>query len=200
MLATDRKRGHLIFYNENELSELGLKHYGKNVKISKLAVFYKSNLISIGNNSRIDDFCAVSGEVSIGNNVHITVHCSITASISPIVIDDFVGIAAGCHIFSSMDDFSGKTLTNPTIPVKYKDIEHGTVKIGKHSIIGASSVIFPSVDVGEGSAIGAMTLVNKSTDPWGIYVGVPARKLKDRSEDLKKLEELYLNEINKDKS
>ncbi len=154
-------------------------------------------MISIGDNSRIDDFCAVSGEIYIGSNVHITVHCSITASLSPIFIGDFVGIAAGCHIFSSMDDFSGKTLTNPTVPMKYKEVQHGTVRIDKHSIIGASSVVFPSVTIGEGCAIGAMSLVNKSTDPWGIYVGIPVRKLKDRSKDMIKLEELYSYEVNK---
>lgn len=152
-------------------------------------------MISIGDNSRIDDFCAISGEIIIGSNVHITVHCSITASLSPILIGDFVGIAAGSHVFSSMDDFSGKTLTNPTIPMKYKEIKHGTVKIGKHSIIGASSVIFPSVEIGEGCAIGAMTLVNKNTDPWGVYVGIPARRIKNRSKELVELEKKYLNEI-----
>jgi len=81
--------------------------------------------------------------------------------------------------------------------MKYKEVQHGTVRIDKHSIIGASSVVFPSVTIGEGCAIGAMSLVNKSTDPWGIYVGIPVRKLKDRSKDMIKLEELYSYEVNK---
>jgi galactoside O-acetyltransferase len=33
-----------------------------------------------------------------------------------------------------------------------------------------------------------MTLVNKSLDPWGIYVGVPAKRIKERSKKLLALE------------
>jgi galactoside O-acetyltransferase len=148
--------------------------------------------MSISSNSRIDDFCALSGEISIGENVHITVHCSITASLSSIVIEDFVGIAANCHIFSSMDDFLGIGLTNPTIPIEFRNVSHGPVKISKHSIIGVGSVIFPNVTVGEGCAIGSMSLVNKSIDPWGVYVGIPVSRIKDRSKNLLEKEKQFI--------
>ena len=103
--------------------------------------------MSFSDNCRVDDFCALSGEISIGQQVHITVHCSLTASLSPIVIQDFVGVAAGAHIFSSMDDFSGNTLTNPTIPFEFKNITHGTVLISKHVLIGTSSIVFPNLTI-----------------------------------------------------
>jgi acetyltransferase-like isoleucine patch superfamily enzyme len=189
-----------MFLDEDQVKSIGFKSIGLNVKISADSRFYNPSKISIGNNSRIDDYCVISDNVVIGNNVHITVNCSIAAPVATVTIADFVGIAAGSRIFSSSDDYSGNALTNATIPQKFTNVKHAEVMIRKHVIIGAGSTIFPGVEIMEGCAIGAMSLVNKSTDPWGIYVGVPARKLKDRSKDLKKLEELYLNEVNEDKS
>jgi acetyltransferase-like isoleucine patch superfamily enzyme len=181
-----------MFYEKKELHKFNFKTLGNNVLISKSAALYKTEQMSISSNSRIDDFCALSGEISIGENVHITVHCSITASLSSIVIEDFVGIAANCHIFSSMDDFLGIGLTNPTIPIEFRNVSHGPVKISKHSIIGVGSVIFPNVTVGEGCAIGSMSLVNKSIDPWGVYVGIPVSRIKDRSKNLLEKEKQFI--------
>lgn len=181
-----------MFYEKKDLHRFNFKKLGNNVLISKSATLYKTEQISISNNSRIDDFCALSGEITIGMNVHITVHCSITASLSPIIIEDFVGIAANCHIFSSMDDFLGIGLTNPTVPIEFRNVSHGPVKISKHSIMGVGSVIFPNVIVGEGCAIGAMTLVNKSIDPWGVYVGIPAVRMRDRSKKLLEKEKQFI--------
>ena len=177
-----------MFYSQSELKEFKFKYLGKNVLISKAATLYKTDLMSFSDNCRIDDFCALSGEISIGKNVHITVHCSLTASLSPIVIQDFAGMAPACHVFSSMDDYSGNTLTNPTVPPEFKNITHGTVLISRHVLIGTGSIVFPNLTIGEGCAIGAMTLVNKSLDPWGIYVGVPAKRIKERSKKLLALE------------
>ena len=181
-----------MFYEKKELHKFNFNKLGNNVLISKAATLYKTEQMSFANDSRIDDFCALSGEVIIGSNVHITVHCSITASLSPIVIQDFVGIAANCHIFSGMDDFLGIGLTNPTVPMEFRNVSHGPVKISKHSIIGVGSVIFPNVTVGEGCAIGAMSLVNKSIDPWGVYVGVPVIRIKDRSKNLLEKEKQFI--------
>ena len=181
-----------MFYEKNELHKFSFKELGNNVLISKSASLYGTEHMSFARNSRIDDFCALSGEIIIGENVHITVHCSITASLSPIVIEDFVGIAANCHIFSSMDDYLGFGLNNPTVPIEFRNVSHGPVRISKHSIVGTSSVIFPNVVVGEGCAIGAMSLVNKSLEPWGVYVGIPVKRIKERSRDLLEKEKQFI--------
>jgi acetyltransferase-like isoleucine patch superfamily enzyme len=65
-------------------------------------------------------------------------------------------------------------------------------------IVGAGSVIFPGVHVAEGCSVGAMTLVNKSTLPWGVYVGNPARRVKERKQDLLALEQKFLEEFSND--
>ena len=86
-------------------------------------------------------------------------------------------------------------MTNPTIPDNYKKIIYGKVIIKKHSIVGSGTTILPGVTLEEGTSVGANSLVNKSTKPWGIYVGSPIRKLKDRKKDLLELEKEFLESI-----
>ena len=181
------------FLTPEEIKKIGFKSLGKNVRISSLASFDKVNLISIGDNSRIDDFCALSGLISIGRNVHVAVHSSILASLEPIHLSDFSGLAFGCRLFSSSDDYSGASLTNPTVPAEYKTITNGRIDLGRHAILGTNTVVFPGVSVAEGTATGANTVLTKSTSPWGIYVGSPGRRIKERSKDLLALEQDYLN-------
>ena len=55
-------------------------------------------------------------------------------------------------------------------------------------IIGANSIIFPNVIVGEGTAVGAMSMVKESLDDWYIYAGIPVRKVKPRQKKMLELE------------
>lgn len=180
------------YLTKAQLHSLDFAYLGNDVKISDKASLDKAHFMSIGHRSRIDDFCAISGHVSLGNNVFVAVHSSLTASIDPISLHDFSTIAFNCQIFSSSDDYLGQSLTNPTVPTIYKNIWTAPVEICKHSIIGSSSVIFPGCVIAEGSSIGAGSVVTKSTEPWGVYVGVPARKIKNRSKEVLEIESRYL--------
>lgn len=184
----------MAYLSKEELHKLDFAYLGNDVKISSKASLDKSHLMSIGHRSRIDDFCAISGNVRLGKNVFIATHCSLTGSIDIVDLLDFSTIAFNCHIFSGSDDYSGRSLTNPTISAKYKNAWTSRVEIGRHVIIGASSVVFPGVVIAEGCSIGAGSIVNRSTEPWGVYVGSPAHRIAERSKDLLKLETEYLNE------
>lgn len=180
-----------------ELESFGFKSLGKNVKISSRAAIYNPDKIEIGDNSRIDDFCVISGKITIGRYVHIAPHCLLAGGEAGITLDDFAGLAYFVQVFSQSDDYSGKTMTNPTVPGKYKSETKLPVHLGRHVIVGASSVIFPGVSVAEGCSVGAMSLVHKSTEPWGIYIGNPARRAKARSKELLNLEATLLEEESK---
>ncbi|MDQ7047613.1 MAG: acyltransferase [Sulfurovum sp.] len=185
----------MAYYTQEELDKLGFKYIGTNVKVSDKASIYNYEQIEIGDNSRIDDFCVISGKIQIGRNVHIAPFCLVAGGEEGIILEDFSGLAYNVQIFTQSDDYSGKTLTNPTIQEKYKNEFKKEIIIGKHSIVGAASLIMPGVILAEGTAVGAMSLIRKNTEPWGIYLGNPAKKLKNRSKDLLKLEKQYLNEI-----
>jgi acetyltransferase-like isoleucine patch superfamily enzyme len=55
----------------------------------------------------------------------------------------------------------------------------GKVLIKKGAFIGMNSVIMPGVTIGEGSVVAAGSVVTKDVEPFSIYGGIPARKLKD---------------------
>lgn len=182
----------MAFLTREKLEEMGFSSLGKNVLISDKASIYNHDHIDIGDSVRIDDFCVISGKVTIGRNVHIAVFCNVAGGEKGIILEDFCGLAYACQVFTQSDDYSGRTLTNPTVPDSFKKEIKSAVKICRHSIIGASSIVFPGVTLAEGTSVGAMTMVTKSTEPWSIYFGIPAKKIKDRRRDLLDLEKKYI--------
>ncbi len=188
------ERSGMSYLTQEQLLAMGFKKLGKGVRISDKASIYDCSAIEIGDNSRIDDFCVISGNISIGAYCHITPQCLIAGGKPGIKMADFVTLAYGVRVFSQSDDYSGATMTNSLIPKKFKNEYFAEVVLEKHVIIGAGATIFPGVIVKEGCSIGAMALVNKSTEPWGIYCGLPARRIKERKRDLLILEKQFLAE------
>lgn len=182
----------MAYYTCKELKELGFKTIGKNVKISTKASIYNHGSIEIGDNSRIDDFCVVSGNIKIGKNVHITPMCLVAGGEKGIIFEDFTTIAYGVKVFTQSDDYSGETMTNSTIPKEFKKEFKKEIILEKFTIVGAGSLIMPGVTLKEGTSVGAMSLVTRSTEPWGIYVGSPAKRIKERKKDLILLSEKYI--------
>ena len=52
-----------------------------------------------------------------------------------------------------------------------------------HAIIGTNTVVLPDVVIGEGAAVSAGSVVTRSLEPWGVYAGTPARRIKARHAD-----------------
>lgn len=176
------------FYTESELTNMGLKSYGKNVLISRKASIYVPSKIVIGDNVRIDDFCQLVGKIKIGNYVHIGMSSYITGGEEGVIMEDFSGLSSRCAIYAQSDDYSGNYLTNPTVPSEYTNVTNKQVMLNKHVIVGTGSTILPGVNIGEGVAVGAMSLVSKSLNAWGIYAGIPCKFVKERSRKLLSLE------------
>lgn len=183
------------FYSENELKQLGLKSFGKNVKISRNACFYGVSEISVGDNVRIDDFCILSGHVEIGSFIHIAAYTALYGGEQGIYIDDFANLSSRVAVYSVSDDYSGETMTNPMIPDEYKNVLSAPVHIGRHAIIGSTSVVLPGVTIAEGSSFGCFSFINRSSEPWSINVGIPFKKIKDRSKNLLELEKSFISGI-----
>ncbi len=180
------------FYTEQELQELGLKEYGTNVLISRKCSIYGAAHISLGSNVRIDDFCILSGNITIGSYVHISAYASMFAGDSQIMIGDFVALSSRNVIYAESDDYSGESMVNPMVPEEYKKLQRGDVSVGRHSIIGTGSTILPGVTIGEGVAVGAMSLINKDLEEWTINVGIPCRRIKERARKPLEYEQEFL--------
>lgn len=178
----------MAYLTAEQLEAIGFKKLGRSVRISDKASIYDADQIELDDHCRIDDFCIISGKVKIGKYCHVTPMCLIAGGKPGVEISDFCTLAYGVKIFSQSDDYSGQTMVNSLIPKKFKNELFAEVKLEKHVVVGAGATVFPGVTIAEGCAIGAMSLVSKSTKPWGIYVGSPAKLLKNRSKDLLLLE------------
>ncbi len=162
-----------------------LKKVGEDVFISQNIEIRRPNLFSIGNHSAIDTgfYCTSSAE--IGDYVHIGPYCTVIGGPKGILkMDHFAGFSAGCRIVCVSDEYLGEGLTGPRIPVELKGpINYSPVICEKFSLLGTNVVVLPGVTLAEGSVVGANSLVTKSTEPWTIYVGSPARAIKIRRKD-----------------
>lgn len=180
----------MSFCSADELQKLGLARFGEDVRISEKASIYNPGRISIGNHVRIDDFCVLSageGGIEIGDYVHIAVYCSLIGA-GKIRLNDFCNLSSRVSIYSSNDDYTGKYLTNPTVPAEFTGVSHANVLVGRHVIIGSGTVVLPDVHLEDGVAVGALSLISKNCTAFGIYCGVPARRIGERKRDLLELE------------
>jgi len=142
--------------------------------------------IVLGDNVRIDGFttiAAASGHLTVGSYVHIGGYCFLACA-GGVTIDDFSGLSQRVSVYSSSDDYSGAALTNPTVPSEYLNVKTAPVHLERHVIVGAGSVILPGVSIGEGSSVGALSLVHRTLAEWGMHGGIPAKFLKSRSKAL----------------
>jgi len=181
------------FYSE-DLRKMGFKFIGENVQITKNCTIIGLENISVGDNVRIDGgvtLACASGYLNIGSYIHIGGYVHITCS-GGVVVENFSGLSQGMRIYSSDDDYSGTSLTGPTVPPEFLTVKKKLVRIGKHVIIGSGSIVLPGVSVGEGSSIGALSLVTKSLDAWGVYAGTPVKKLRSRKRNLLEKEKLLM--------
>lgn len=185
------------YYNDEELSVFGFCAIGSNVKIAKNCTIVGLSNISIGSNVRIDGYSTIiasgDGKLNIGSFVHVGGWSFLSAG-NGITMEDFSGISQGVRIYSRTDDYSGQYLTNPTVPEEFTCAEGGPVTLEKHVIIGSGTVVLPNVTIGEGSSVGALSLVNKNLGPWGVYFGLPAKRLKERSKALLNLERALMTQ------
>jgi galactoside O-acetyltransferase len=184
----------MAILSRDVINKMGFATIGENVQISDLASFYNTANIELGNNVRIDDFCVFSagiGGISLGNYVHIAIGCSLMGA-GKITISDFSALSSRVAVYSSNDDYSGAKMTNPTVPSQYSGVIHADVFLGKHVIVGSGSVILPGVTIERGVAVGALSLIKKDCKEFGIYVGNPAQRIKERKRDLLELEQQFL--------
>lgn len=167
--------------NSNQALSLRFARVGQDVYIFPQAKIVSPESVSIGDSVIIDDFVFIMGgkKTTIGSFVHIASFTSVLGG-GEFYIEDFAGLSSGTRVYTGDDDYSGGSLTGPTIPHQYRLPVRSFVRVKKHAIIGANSVILPGVTIGEGAAVGANSLVKKDCKPWTVYGGSPVREIKAR--------------------
>ncbi len=162
-----------------------LKHVGENTFIDPFVVIRRPHLVSIGNHTAIDHGVYITTQAEIGDYVHIAPYTTmIGGEKSKVIVEHFAGMAAGIRIIAGGHRILGNGFVAPTAPEKYQDdIIYSTVKICRFAVLFTNVVVMPGITIGEGSVVGACSLVTHDTEPWTIYYGVPARPIKKRNKE-----------------
>ncbi len=95
---------------------------------------------------------------------------AIVYNLGPVKIGKRVTVSQYAHLCAGSHDFTRRDMPLLRPPIT----------IGDDCWIAADSFIGPGVKVGEGTIVGARASLFSDAEPWSIYVGNPARKLKDR--------------------
>jgi acetyltransferase-like isoleucine patch superfamily enzyme len=159
---------------------------GFDVRLDKTAMV--KHLVCTGDHVSIDMCVYCSVRLSVGSWVHIAPHVSIIGGYkSSLKIGDFAGISTGARIVCGSEDFVNSLLG--FIPEEFRTVIYGNNVIEDFAWVGAGAIVLPDITIAKGSVIGAGAVVTKSTKPWMVYAGNPARIIKKRNE--KKIMEDY---------
>lgn len=175
---------------------------GENVTIYSPVTLIQPEKMVLKNHILISEYAYLAAGLGlyIGNFIHISAQ-SIISGGGSCFLDDFVGLSAGVRIITGSDDLTGRGLTNPTIPAEFRSVYRSFVHCQKHSVLATSVIVYPGVTIGEGSVVGSGSVVSKDLEPWGFYMGYPARRIKDRpKEKILELEERLLSSVKLNRS
>ena len=111
--------------------------------------------------------------VKIGEDTFISLWAKIDTQFGSINIGDGVHITNGCVLLAH--DGAIKQI-DPKVDAR------GEIIIGNNVFIGVNSVILMNVQIGEGSVIGAGSIVNKDIPAYSLVAGNPARVIRTLSE------------------
>jgi len=128
--------------------------FGHNVLVRENVHIGKHTLI--GTNVVIDGSSEIGERVSIQTGAYICTNCKIEDS-----------VFLGPHVVLTNDKY---------VTQKKTELVGPTIRRG--ASVGANALLMPSIEVGEGSVVGAQSLVTGNVPPYTIYAGIPAKKLK----------------------
>lgn len=94
-----------------------------------------------------------------------------------VIIGNNVSIAPNVTFVAESCANNGKEI-NSIKYVKEKLTVYGKIYVEDEVWIGASVTILPNVRIGRGSVVGAGSVVTKDIEPYSIYAGVPAKKIR----------------------
>jgi len=130
---------------------------GKDVIVKNNAYFGNGIGRRVGDRSQLGQNCVISPGVTIGNDV---------------VMGPDVIIMATAHAFENKDIPINKQAALPINPIE----------IGDDVWIGTRVIILPGVKVGNGSVIGAGSVVKHNVPDYAIVAGAPAKVIRYRGE------------------
>lgn len=162
MIHLSAKLGENVKLGEGVIIEEGCE-IGDNCFIGHYAILRPG--ITIGNNSEIRPFCFIAERVKIGSNVKAFHYVNLGMGS---IIEDQVFIGAYTVLTNTNEISHGRNYVPEIMPVR---ICHG-------ARIGVRVTVAPGVIIGKEAMVGMGSLVTKDCDPFWVYYGSPAKKIR----------------------
>lgn len=128
------------YYTSDQLRQFGFARVGEDCWIARNCTIMGLENISLGDHVRIDGYTsliATRGSLRIGSHVHLCSGCMIGAR-GGVDLGDFSSLSHGVRLLSATDDFSGRSMTNSTLPEALVDVTAAPIIIGRYVPIGGA--------------------------------------------------------------
>lgn len=160
-----------------------IENKGDDLFIGRYVEISRPHLVKIGSHVAIDSFFFCTTAMELGDYIHIAPSVSVIGGgNSHFKMGNFTFLAAGSRVICGSEDYNAGGLFGATIPSAFKaPIKHAPVEIQDFAGLGTNTVIMPGVTMAIGSMTGAGAVVTKSTEPWGLYLGAPAKLVRMKS-------------------
>ena len=137
---------------------------------------------TMGNDCFIAPNATMVGDVVMGDQCSIWFNAVLRGDVNSISLGNKVNVQDGAVIHCTY--LRSKTIIGNNVSIGHNAIVHGCV-IEDNVLVGMGSVIMDNAQIGSNSIIaaGAVVLENTIVEPGSIYAGVPAKKVKDISQD-----------------
>ena len=160
-----------------------LKKKGVGVKIYPCAKICSPERVEIGDHTRLCDYALIhpeQGQITIGRYCDFEPYSLIWGA-GRMIIGDFVNFGPGMKIMGNSYEYRDGDIAVGTVEQTHSSIINGDLVIEDHVCFGADVTVLAGVHkIGEGAFVGAQALVTHDLEPWGVYVGSPARKIGER--------------------
>ena len=125
----------------------------------------------------------IVGDVVMGNDCSIWFNAVIRGDVNSIRIGNKVNVQDGAVIHCTYE--KTKAIIGNNVSIGHNAIVHGCV-IADNVLVGMGSIVMDNVQVGSNCIIaaGAVVLENTVIEAGSIYAGVPAKKVKDISQEM----------------
>ena len=155
---------------------------GKNVIIGHTVRIRYPELVHLGDNCIIDDFTYISTALRLAGRGHIAAGCKLIGGRKcTVAMGEFSTLAPNVVLSAGSDDYHSGIAT-PFVSEEYKGaVEYSDITIGRHCIVGTSTVVLPGVIFGDGASVGALSLVKRNLKAWTLSAGIPARPIGKRN-------------------
>ena len=136
-----------------------------------------------GANCFIAPNATIVGDVVMGNDCSVWFNAVIRGDVNSICLGNKVNVQDGAVIHCTYE--KTKVIIGNNVSIGHNAIVHGCV-IANDVLVGMGAILMDNVRVGSNCIIaaGAVVLENTVIEPGSIYAGVPAKKVKDISQDL----------------